>query len=208
MGNRSDHELEIRRAAVEWGRRLFPAGRQIHELVMRQGGERADLAIVEPDRLITVEIKGDADVSTRLQAQAETFRAASDAFAVMTGKKHLAAALALPEDVAVFELIDGELIEHRALTWRAPDPCKVGAALWRSELHTVLSLAGFGCGPRTTRDAAIQALPVMTTEEALRRCYGELRARAFQWREDAAWLADDPIVDRPQGWAKGAATLL
>lgn len=60
------------RAKVESAlRRRRPDARIIHELVLRQGGERIDLAAVWPDGFILAEIKSEKDVMKRLPAQLE-----------------------------------------------------------------------------------------------------------------------------------------
>lgn len=62
-------EERIREKAVAALRRARPDARIIHELVLRQGGERIDLAAVWPDGMILAEVKSEKDTLTRLQAQ-------------------------------------------------------------------------------------------------------------------------------------------
>lgn len=62
-------EERIREKAEAALRRARPDARIIHELVLRQGGERIDLAAVWPDGMILAEVKSEKDTLTRLQAQ-------------------------------------------------------------------------------------------------------------------------------------------
>ena len=64
-------EERLRGKAEASLRRAWPDARIIHELVLKQGGNRIDLAAVTPDRLVVVEIKSELDVLHRLEAQVE-----------------------------------------------------------------------------------------------------------------------------------------
>lgn len=62
-------EERIREKVVASLRRRRPDARIVHELVLRQGGERIDVAAVWADGLILAEIKSERDKLTRLQRQ-------------------------------------------------------------------------------------------------------------------------------------------
>ena len=76
-------EERIRLKAETAMRAAFPEARIIHELMVLQGGCRIDLAAVEPDRLILVEVKSERDVLTRLERQREQATAVADLFRVI-----------------------------------------------------------------------------------------------------------------------------
>jgi hypothetical protein len=82
-------EERIRAKGEAMLRALFPSARIIHELVLKQGGVRIDLAAVTPGRLICIEIKSERDVLTRLPDQVAAMRQVSDAYGVLTAAKHL-----------------------------------------------------------------------------------------------------------------------
>src|SRR5438309_664980 len=84
-------EERIRVKAEAMLRRRFPTARIIHELVLKQGGCRIDLAAVTPDLIALVEIKSERDVLTRLPAQIEAAMAVGDLFAVCVAEKVLEA---------------------------------------------------------------------------------------------------------------------
>lgn len=78
----SSAEERIRAKAETMLRSLFPDARIIHELVLKQGGVRIDLAAVRPGFIAAVEIKSERDVLTRLPDQVEAALAVTDMFAV------------------------------------------------------------------------------------------------------------------------------
>lgn len=78
----SQAEERIRAKAEAMLRRRFPDARIIHELVLKQGGCRIDLAAVTDDFIALVEIKSERDVLTRLPAQIDAMLAVGDLFAV------------------------------------------------------------------------------------------------------------------------------
>ncbi|WEK50365.1 MAG: hypothetical protein P0Y66_22430 [Candidatus Kaistia colombiensis] len=69
----SSSEQEIRDALVDFLHRELPKARVIHELAT--GGCRADVAAVEPERLMLFEIKSAKDTLDRLSAQMKEFQA-------------------------------------------------------------------------------------------------------------------------------------
>lgn len=71
----SASERAIRDAVCAHLRSELPKARIIHELVA--GWCRADLAVVEPQRLLLIEIKSEKDVLDRLDTQMRTFEKSS-----------------------------------------------------------------------------------------------------------------------------------
>lgn len=83
----SEAEERIRGKAEAKLRSIFPDARIIHELVLKQGGVRIDLAAVTPTRLVCVEIKSERDVMDRLADQIAAMRLVCDAWAVVCADK-------------------------------------------------------------------------------------------------------------------------
>lgn len=81
-------EERIRAKAEAMLRSLFPDARIIHELVLRQGGVRIDLAAVRPAYIAVVEIKSERDVLTRLPDQVAAAMEVADLFGVCVAEKH------------------------------------------------------------------------------------------------------------------------
>lgn len=73
----SPAEREIRDALVAYLRWVMPFARIVHELPV--GGNRADVAAIEPERLALFEIKSERDTLKRAEAQMGTFAACSHA---------------------------------------------------------------------------------------------------------------------------------
>src|SRR3546814_12937862 len=78
-------------------RLLFPEARLIHELVLKQGGVRIDLAAVTTARLICIEIKSERDVMTRLPDQCAAMRLVCDTWSVRVEDKWLDPGRAIAE---------------------------------------------------------------------------------------------------------------
>tara|TARA_R110000868_G_scaffold34552_18_gene124807 strand:- start:575 stop:1210 length:636 start_codon:yes stop_codon:yes gene_type:complete len=81
-------EERIRGKAEVMLRRLFPDARIIHELVLKQGGVRIDLAAVSPGFLAAIEVKSERDVLTRLPEQTAEAMRVTDLFGVCVAAKH------------------------------------------------------------------------------------------------------------------------
>lgn len=183
-------EERIRAKAEEALRETWSTGRIIHELVLRQGGCRVDLACVTEDRLIVVEVKSERDVLTRLKRQAEQARRVADGFSVILAEKHWRKAW---EDRHVSISEAGKEDEFRLHLQRAQRTayeatCNAPARLdmlWASELRRV---AGSGV-KATRRYSIIQASDSLTGAEVRRRVCAALRARHFP-RADPPVLSD------------------
>lgn len=69
----SEEERAMRAMIAPELRRQYPDARIIHELPLRWGARRIDLAAVTPSQIISVEIKSSRDVSDRLESQVRGF---------------------------------------------------------------------------------------------------------------------------------------
>lgn len=210
-------EERIREKVVAALRARRPAARIIHELVLKQGGERIDLAAVWDDGLIVAEIKSERDTLSRLQAQikraaglecevwlccAEKWRAALDDISrTCEGQERIETAhgymiRSLPNPRHLPEL---RLVEVRYEVEAGLEPSRTHASsLYR---HRVLNGAALlqmlwadelrqlsGLGSRSTRDDCIRhAREHMTGRQVRQGVCAALRARTFP-------RADPPIV--------------
>lgn len=173
-------EERIRLKAEAMLRGAFPDARVIHELVLRQGGCRIDLAAVTPDRLICVEVKSERDVLTRLPEQVEAMRRVSDAWCVVTAFKHMAPCREIAGwlHVAEEDGLDRLHLWRDALGGTCNAPARLDM-LWADELRWV-------AGRKGARWPCITAASdSMTGAEVRRAVCAQLRARAFP-RADAA----------------------
>jgi hypothetical protein len=160
-------------------RSAFPAARIVHELVVRQGSCRIDLAAITPTRLILVEVKSERDVLVRLERQYRQAREVADGFLVVTAAKHVEAARevvgwssAVDEDTLDRELAG--FFHRRVLEATTNAPARL-AMLWAGELRTVAET-----GRTAAREFSIrQAADGLTGVEVRRRVCAALRAREF-----------------------------
>lgn len=173
-------EERIRVKAEAMLRSAFPDARLVHELVLKQGGCRIDLAAITPDRLICVEVKSERDVLDRLPDQVEAMRRVCDAWCIATAAKHLDKCREIAGWLHAFEE-DGLA---RVGLWRESlgGVCNAPARLdmlWADELRWVarIKAARWPC--------IIAASDSMTGAQVRRAVCGALRAREFP-RADAA----------------------
>ena len=172
-------EERIRTKAEAMLRRAFPDARVIHELVLRQGGCRIDLAAVTPDRLICVEVKSERDVLDRLPDQVEAMRRVCDAWCCVTAAKHLDECRRIAGWLHGFDEDD---LRHASLWRRALEgTCNAPARLdmlWADELRWI-------AGTKAARwPCIISASDSMTGAQVRRAVCAALRAREFP-RADA-----------------------
>jgi hypothetical protein len=186
MSSAAEERLRIKAEAAL--RATWSGARIVHELMLRQGGCRIDLAAITADRLIVVEVKSERDVLTRLKRQAEQARVVADGFSVILPEKHWRKAW---EENHVSILEAGEEDEFRLHLQRDQRrayeaTCNAPARLdmlWAEELRIVA-----GSGAKATRDYSIRcASDSLTGAEVRRRVCAALRAREFP-------RADPPIL--------------
>lgn len=186
----SSAEARIRDKVEEALREQFPDARIIHELVVRQGSCRTDLAAVTPSRIVLVEIKSEKDVLTRLERQTSEAMKVSDLYRIVVAEKHLAKA----REAIGWGLVVGEDDFRREIgtSWAGKQlmgtPCNAPARLdmlWASELRIVAE-----SGSKAPRGTSIlRASEAFTGAEVRRRVCAALRARHFP-RADAPILSD------------------
>jgi len=179
----SEAEEAIRSAVVEWCRVNLPTARVLHELPV--GGCRADLAAIEPMRLILFEIKSEKDKLDRLELQVKHFRRASHATVIVAARKWFdetpyrngQARLVWPHETRApsvwchpdpgAEYAMG--LHHWRLVApdrRPPDPWLLLEVLWREEIVTEARDAGLKFGMRW---AKIDLMKLMVDEMPGRR---------------------------------------
>lgn len=173
-------EERIRLKAEAMLRNAFPEARIVHELMLRQGGCRADLAAVTLDRIICVEVKSERDVLTRLPDQVAAMRMVCDAWCVVTAQKHLDKCRKI---AGWLQAAEEDGLERLHL-WRESlgGTCNAPARLdmlWADELRWV-------SGIKAARWPCITAASDSMTGAQVRRAVcAQLRARSFP-RADAA----------------------
>lgn len=176
----SEAEERLRAKAEAALREVWPSARIVHELVLRQGGCRIDLAAVTPERIIVVEVKSERDVLDRLKRQREQAVAVADGFSAILAEKHWRKAW---EDRHISILEAGKEDEFRLHLQRAQRgalaaTCNAPARLemlWADELRRVA-----GTGPKATRGYSIlHASDHLTGAEVRRRVCAALRSRPF-----------------------------
>lgn len=186
----SGAEERIRLKAEAALRIAFPDARIIHELVVKQGSCRLDLAAVTPQRLILVEIKSELDVLDRLKRQAEQAREVADGFSVVCAEKHWRKAWEGHHVSIIDAAKEDELDIHFARSQRSimEATCNAPARLnmlWASELRVVAET-----GAKASRGFSIrQASDNFTGREIRLRVCAALRARHFP-RADAPIESD------------------
>lgn len=209
-------EERLRLKAVEALRRARPGARIAHELNMAGSGSiRLDLAAVDLEHLILVEIKSERDKLDRLKDQLRAAQdVANEVWLVITvrhAEKIIAAANFITGRVADAELYEllgrtKVLIENTAgelqiLTrgsgdWPMdgppqglfPDPRALWAVLWANEMRAELSAWGCSSSMAPMTRFAVDSLTGRQIRQAVCR---QLRARPFA-------RADAPVGREPK----------
>jgi len=181
-------EERIREKAEAALREVWPSARIVHELMLRQGGCRIDLAAITAERLIVVEVKSERDVLDRLRRQMLQARRVADCAIVALADKHWRKAwegnhvsiLEAAEEDKVRLALERRARSTHAATTNAPARLEM---LWASELRRVAST-----NERASRGYSIQlAADNLTGAEVRRRVCAALRARPFP-------RADPPVL--------------
>ncbi len=205
-------EERLRYKAEALLRKASPTGRIVHELVMDRGSNRLDLASVEVDRIVAVEIKSDVDVLDRLADQLTTAHRCAHQVWVVSGVRHADSvhdrlkSLGSPCCHTAHYFETSELGPLEVYRWRhpyrdqPPDPRSLARLLWVAEWQEALAAAGFK--PDTAHDRLCrQAIEELTGRDLRRWVCAHLRARRFP-------RADAPIAiqleQRPGGWKQPA----
>lgn len=189
----SEAEERIRIKAEAALREVWPSARIIHELVVRQGGCRIDLAAVTPDRLIAVEIKSERDVLDRLKEQARQAREVADGFCVVLAEPHWRKAWE-EHHVCILEAAkEDEIAPHLRRQQRdvLSAACNAPARLqmlWADELRRI-------AGTKGARQVCITAASDAKTGGEVRRAVcAALRARSFPRADPAIPLQSQDIA--------------
>lgn len=202
----SPAEREIRVAVVARIRRDLPRARVVHELVC--GSSRADLAAVEPDRVVLFEIKSERDTLDRLENQMKAFIAASHVTVLVAhdcwfdrsryndGSERVvwphpfrgSEIWCYPEQ-APTNIGSGYRWNLPRPTLRQPAARKLLGLLWRQELIAECNRHRISTARRPTMDVMIDDMAwLMTGQEIVKAVCRQLRTRPFP-------EADAPIVE-------------
>jgi hypothetical protein len=195
-------ELELRQAAVAFFHQEAPTARVIHELNV--GGCRADLAVVEPSRLILAELKSSRDTLTRLARQVLHFtRAAHETIVIADarwwktmpdgrGGEYINPVKALSEGAGYHAHrslwhYPAVTTQYRQYEWRMPKltiaqphATRLLEVLWKQELLDAAAAAGIPTKTRWPCKDIIDAMIWGMTGEAIARAAcTALRRRPF-----------------------------
>lgn len=212
--SRSSAEQEIRDAVVARLRVLMPGARIVHELnVAGTGTNRIDVAAIEQQAIVAVEIKSEKDKLDRLSEQWAAFKACCHHVVVAAHLKHFAEhrpPYLRAEDRGEMNLNHPLFFGqwwHRSHVWQFPVPerGRYGEKPWSFNPHSacrtqpravdMLSMlwaeelrAESGFGSRAVRDTMIHHMAwTMTGREICEAVCRQLRARPFT-------EADAPII--------------
>lgn len=181
-------EERIRGKAEAALRFVYPDARIVHELVVKQGACRLDLAAITAHRLIIVEIKSEKDRLTRLSRQAQLARAVADGFTACVAEKHLKKARDILgfshvcSEEEITQEIAGAWFRREVMAGLCNSPARL-QMLWADELRAVAV-----SGPKASRGASIlRASDGLPGAEVRRRVCAALRAREFP-------RADPPVL--------------
>ena len=210
----SEAEEEIRAAVVDRLRELMPKARIIHELnTSGTGSLRVDLAAVDDETIIGVEIKSERDTLSRLQRQWDVFNRTFHETIVVAHRKHWNEAgdrlehdLSRKSSVFLATWMYPKPVTdagfYRAGRWNLPKawrwshsrPEQPRAAnllqmLWRDELKAECSKHQISVTSRATRTVMIgEMVWLMTGREICQAVCRQLRQRDFA-------RADPPITE-------------
>lgn len=191
---RSSDELEMRVAVERWGRSRWPGARQVHELVMNRGSVRADMAMIETDHFVSIEIKSEYDSTERLMNQSGMFRLASPELWLVVHQRHLrdtdmirylipsigvAQAVREKSYNGPFEI----QVIHEAQRY-VPLPEAMLSLLWVAELHDEAVRRRLWSGKAPTHAKLVKLLERLDLAEQTEAVCRQLRARAALWRAD------------------------
>lgn len=215
---RSGAETEIREPVVDRLRVLLPGCRIVHEMnVAGQGSRRVDVAAVQKDYLVTVEIKSEKDMLKRLPEQYEAFSKCSHNTIVVAHEKHFVEvekkwggtdivldcngfSNAITRD-HVWQYPRPEKTDRPWLDYlwtlsrfsepREPEPRAFNFLdmLWRDELHFECNFNRISANTRSTKPQMIRDMIwQMTGKEICHAVCRQLRGREFA-------EADEPILE-------------
>lgn len=206
----SSSEREIRNAVAATLRVALPYARIIHELPV--GGSRADLAAVEPSRVLLFEIKSEKDVLDRLATQMRDYCRAAHGTVLVAHRKwfdqtpyangHPRLAWAHETDwrctIWAYPEPDASFLTHHwnlpAAGLAQPHAASLLFLLWRDELMQEAGRHGIGFGKKARVPDLVHLMAWhMTGRQVAEAVCRQLRARAFP-EADAPILAAEPAA--------------
>ena len=199
MMNRSAEEIAMREAVATWGREKWPRARLVHELVVTTS--RIDMAFIEPDNIIGVEIKSSRDTLDRLTEQMRTFREHLPSVVLVIAPKwdnnnSYGADDVVCCDVASDVPIDAHM---RFLSPRMTVTAPMLKLLWASEARAIAARHNLGSNPRLPLNTSIPRLArKLIGDEIVREVCRELRARDAFPKADGHPASDPPIFVKPE----------
>ncbi len=211
----SPAEQAIREAVEAWGRLRWPKARVVHELVVGRGKNRVDIAFIDTDHWVVIELKSAADYcGGRLLDQIGMFRLSAPEIWLAVDPRHaddaklsgkllpsmgLMICDAYPNRGAVGAwLNDKKMVPLKERTIEivaqpkpfAQDPACMLNVLWRDELFcAVRDCHGSAPAPRITHPQLVKLMLREPAEIQMAAVCRQLRAR------DALWVADPPIAE-------------
>lgn len=175
-------ERHLRELAVARLRLLAPGARIVHELNVETGQCRVDLAAVQQNRLLFVEIKSRKDKLDRLREQCRVFRPACHGLAVCYASEKWSYSAVSKETGGGCNLWP-ENEPHFWTFWPRHVPPNTSAflnLLWRDELHAEAEMAGMQPKRATPRGPLMNMLwSRLTGEEVVAAVCRQLRLRPF-----------------------------
>lgn len=189
----STDEQAMRDGVIPVLRELCPGARIIHELVV--GHCRADLAVIEAQRITLVEIKSKKDKLTRLDRQVRAFAKAAHQVIVLADERWFAEKHRVemskcsgaaeiwqwPRPSSGERFILGQWnIPHWYRGQPEPRAADLLWLLWRAELETECHRHGIAVTSRTPMLPMIRDMAwLMTGREIVEAVCRQLRARSF-----------------------------
>lgn len=202
-------------------RRELPQARVVHELVV--GECRADLAIIEPSRLILVELKSRKDKLDRCEKQMRTFKGAAHHAILVADEKFFDRTPYRDGSRRCVWNYKGAFWQYGVWCWPEPQPSDPSIQyawniplpdltqpaprvlldlLWNAELHEECERHNIALRRRATRGVMIDWLAyTLTGAQIARAACRQLRKRSFP-------EADPAIVEAGDGSGSGEVKCL
>lgn len=195
---RSAEEFAMREAISAWGRARWPRARVVHELVVAD--RRIDMAFIEPDNLVGVEIKSSRDTLDRLESQIRTFceylPCVVAALAPKWGTHGIAPCCGADDSFFCDATADPAIYGVGRIAVRRQVTVQMLRLLWAAEARAVAARTRVSFDKRLTlRDAIPMLARALTGDEIVREVCRELRARDAFPRHAGHPTSDPPIIE-------------
>lgn len=191
----SQAERHLRQLAVDRLRVVAPGARIVHELNIDTGRCRVDIAAIQPERLLFVEVKSRKDKLDRLKEQVRIFGPACHRLAICYASERWSWEVIRKEagwscDTWPDDKVSGWTFSN--FEHSPPNSSAMLNLLWRDELHDEARRAGFQPHSRESRLPLINRLwRGLTGDEVVAAVCRQLRARSFA-------EADPPIFEQAE----------